>query len=210
MTAIHPDLEVIMHSQFEMEPLRSKDPFPVMRNGCRQLERLGVRFWMAAGSVLGLRREAAGFIAHDTDVDVEVRLSWDDIETNSRVRNEIIGACLDLGWRFIREMRVADESHPSQLAFIDPQTNIIFDIYFFYEGVEDSVLLNYNDCGVLRQESRYFDVVEPLAFGDDTFPVPSPVDEYLVARYGTDWSTPRAEKRPWNEDAANLVNYRDE
>ena len=165
-----------------MQPLGDKDVFASMNRGAKLLN--DVKYWFSAGTVLGLVREK-GWIKHDTDIDAEVAVeNEDDIQ-------HIVYRFITNGYKLIRVMMHEDK--PMQIAFLHDDM-IIFDIYFYYRA-EDG-WYNYNEGGTLKMPNKFIDETEKVL----GFTCPSPVEEYLEARYG-DWKTPRTEKQDWRIDA---------
>ena len=176
--------------QFTCEPLKGKNVFKVQNECCRVMDELRLHWWLSAGSVLGLIREPTKYILYDTDIDVEV---WVKEDTDF---NKIIKTFKSKGLELIRTMRY--EGKIMQIAFIGEQ-NIIFDIYFYYPDGDN--LVNENEHGTLTLP-KYF--VEARSI-KHMYPLPHPVEEYLVYRYGKDWRVPTGAKGAWQEQTGECM-----
>ena len=165
----------------------------VLYSGATLLELSKLRFWCSAGTALGLYRDGKP-IEHDTDIDFEVGLNWE--ANNSQAIIDLMRSFLDNGFATHRIMEY--EGKTMQLAFI--KDNVVFDIYFMYSGVELHRLVNFNEHGIYDIPFQF--IVELTEHED--LPFPSPIEEYLEYRYGSDWKTPKGSKGDWSEDCKCL------
>ena len=176
---------------FTLEPLKGKNCKLVLDLGCRILDDLGLNYWLAAGTALGIHRDK-GFIEYDTDIDVEV--------LNLPDRDKLVTDFQSAGFRLIRELIYNNRSQ--QLAFVHPAENIVFDIYFYTERGDK--LINYNDAGILILPKKFIEnnVKQATAIGE--YFLPSPIGDYLNFRY-KGWRTPkRKQGGGWGSLAKNL------
>ena len=161
----------------------------ILSEGCAILDRLGVRYWLSAGTALGAYRDQLSdeFLTRDTDLDVGV-LYQSHLHT-------IIKNYFEKN-RFSVLRSYAIGQYPAQLAMI--KKDIIFDIYFFVE--EGEKLVNYNEYGKMIKPIKLINNMDTVL----GYPVPSPIENYLAIRYGKDWRTPKP-KCDWKDQCANLV-----
>lgn len=183
------NIEIINFREFVIEPLEKKQPGKVLRTGCDILEKIGVRYWLSAGTLLGFHRDG-NFIPHDTDIDVE-------IFTDSAVQKIIEYMPFD-------PIRIVKKNgRYMQLAFID-EKKVIFDIYFYY--IYGDKLVNWNDSGILYYPAEMFDELTTISFQKHQYPCPNP-DRYCELRFGKDWSIPKHSKNNWAEDATCIIKH---
>ena len=180
---------------YPIDPLRGKDANATLIAGVKVLEQSGIKWWLSAGTILGLYRDG-DFIPHDTDIDIGVE---GDHYNNQEKINKLMVAFQKNGFRLIRTMFYGD--YTMQLAFIDKR-NIIFDLYFFYPIFNE--MINYNNGGILTKPSKLFSSLGKMEFKGYEYNCPNDIDEYLAFRYGEDWKVPKIKKGDWRKDAANL------
>ena len=106
-----------------LEPLEGKDCFDILNRGIKILESMGLKYWISAGTALGLYRDG-DFIPHDTDIDVEILL---DKPLNIAKLQQLFEAD---GFKTFLKCRKLDKF--MQVAFMS-DTKIIFDIYIYYD-----------------------------------------------------------------------------
>lgn len=186
------NLRVQTYRPFTMEPLGGKESaHRILNLGVEVLTSLDLEYWLSAGTLLGIHRDQK-FIDHDTDIDVEILGPING--------NILIDKMVESGFELIRSMTITDR--PYQLAFIHPDGNIIFDVYFYYKV--GNRLINYNDQGTLWYPEDMLLDFQDVSFGNRTFRVPEP-DWYCEFRYGSSWKTPKTVKGSWQTDASNLI-----
>lgn len=170
-----------------MTPLRDlPHALEVLAAGADLLDDLGLRWWLSSGTALGAYRDGE-LISHDTDLDVGVLGNADDLKA-------IDGGFSAAGFTSVRVMAY-------QRAY--SLRGVIFDIYLFTRAGD--LLVVDTDCGRMTKPARLVESLAWVELGGREYPIPNPPDEYLRIRYGQGWRTPAAGKRPWSEDAANLV-----
>jgi phosphorylcholine metabolism protein LicD len=167
------------------------------------LKNLGVNHWISSGNLLGLYRDNK-FIKHDTDIDVNVSLRWDTDETNV-IQMELLSVFFSQNFTLLRS--VIYKNHPMQLAYMDNETNIIFDMYFFYTGLEKGHALNITQSGLIRKPLKYIEKLDVLKYGGFEFPIPTHIEEFLVWRFGENWREPSSKKVAWEKDATHLEDW---
>ena len=184
----------------EAPPLGTKDPEPTLRAGCQVLADLRLTYWLSAGTLLGLYRDRR-FIPHDNDLDVGVRLDYAAKRDNARLSDGVCGAMSAIGWDLVRS--VHDDRQPMQLAFLSTD-GVLFDVFFYYQGVVDDNLVNFNDIGVLTKSAHFFETVSLHRFYLGDYPTPPPIEGYLRMLYGDSWRIPKTQKDPWQNEVCHL------
>lgn len=162
------------------------DAIDVMKKGCKLLEDMGVKYFLADGTLLGVIRDKK-LIAHDTDIDVAVLhpVNAKKIEKVFKKNGFKVGR------------RAAFKGKIQQLVFYSP-SNCLFDI-IFYTKINDEV---YNFCErdfYFKHHYHNYEVAVPHEFEGHTFYIPSDVENWLESTYG-DWKTPTGNKpKDWRE-----------
>jgi hypothetical protein len=171
-----------LDQKFEYIPL-GRNPLAeqVMKKGCDLLDRVGIKWWLSAGTVLGIRRDDA-LIYHDTDIDCGALDATDSFPALDELFREE-------GFRHLRST-----SHQRAYMYL----GTIFDVYTFNRH-GDEVTAMVDDIEQVKPY-RLFETLGTIEFRGRTYPTPNPLDEYLEVRYGPDWRTPKTSKSNWRED----------
>ena len=173
---------------------------PVLESGTALLDKLGVKWWLSAGTVLGAYRDGFSdeFIKADSDIDVGIYV--EKAEDTIEIAKKIFGLFGMHRFRPIRCYKV--EGGWTQLA-LEHDNKIIFDIYFFREAGEQ--IIAYTEFGHLVKPKRFIEPTGTLLVRGREYPVPNPVEDYLVVRIGEDWRTPKPKTTQWFVHCPNLV-----
>lgn len=152
---------------------------------CDALDRAGVPFFFAAGTVLGLIREGRPLGA-DGDIDIGVfAQDWD--------RNALIKIFTD-------DPRFDLDLHPqSQKVGLRHRGGSPVDIFRFYE--EDGRV--WHDGVFVRWHNSPFQVIRQ-EIGGRELPLPEQPERYLEENYGPDWRVPNPGFDAFTDDAPNL------
>lgn len=145
------------------------------------LDELGVSWGFAFGTALGLYREK-GFIPHDSDIDVMILA--DDVDADA------IFSKFKEHYSVVRTVTKDGRYH--QIAYQDDNLFII-DLCFFYKEGENHT--SFCEGGFWKDS---VDTIGGFKLFDTDFgqyPLPEKIEDYLVARYGGDWQTPKYGKR---------------
>lgn len=151
-----------------------------MTDACDRLQSAGVAVHLVGGVVLGIVRQGRPF-AGDKDIDFGV-----DFEAD---RAEVAALFVDGYTR----MQVADPAAAERwcLGFVHDATGIGVDLFF-----KQRIAGNLRIC-LGWPDDLYYDVpdyrIEPFQWQGRGWPMPAPLEPYLVADYGVDWRAPQRE-----------------
>lgn len=193
------------HGPFSIEPIENTNASYTMREGVRLLKFLRVKHWLSSGNLLGLYRDGT-LIPHDTDIDVNVMMTWDTDEANRQSRR-IIETFTKTGFQLIRS--TIYRNHFMQTAFIHQETDVIFDIYYFYRGLKPKIAFNVSAEGLIQKPLRYISKLDVLRFENENYPIPNHIEEFLEWRFGADWKIPKKKKVAWQDEATHLEVWHD-
>lgn len=178
-------MNVLTFGAYRGMPLGGRDAYKVFDTVISELERRGLKYWIAAGTLLGLYRDK-DFIPGDTDIDIEVLEGPENFDL-------IASVCRELGGREIRV--VGDGTHVYQLAFIF-NNEIIFDTYFYRKVGDKLVSWAESVNGEIAYPAYFLDTMTKVEFKGKKYPCFNP-EPYLEYLYGKEWMTPREEKPVW-------------
>lgn len=165
----------VKHWRFRVEPLEGKDVLSVLLDGLKYIDG---KHWLSAGTLLGLERDG-GFIPHDTDIDIAV-IGPEEIK---------------MGEDYEPIRFVTKDDKPMQRAYIHKPSNIIFDIFHYYE--KEDKIYNTQEQGSIYRSKHLIEPLSIKSYLGHKFSVPNDVNAYLTEWYG-DWRTPvRNGKTEW-------------
>lgn len=148
----------------------------VLSGAVTALNQGDVSYWLTDGTLLGFYREN-GFISHDSDIDLAVPIS---------AYSTVIFKEMELqGFAFKRQLGTVSKG--LELTFQKDGVNV--DIFFFYQEFEQL----FHSAWLKDLEIRYY--YEPFKLRTAIFNglvvnVPDDTENYLVQKYGTNWSIP--------------------
>jgi hypothetical protein len=195
--------EIVEYEPVVQKPLSDvANPKDTLMTGLEVLNKLGLKHWVSAGTLLGLHRDG-GFIADDTDIDIGVHST-----TNNDFGpcGEAIARAFPKRFRLLRT--ISFFGRVMQLAFVDSeQDDVIFDLYFYYErfpvkGVDVATeLVNVNSATpILKKPKALVEDIEMWESPIGVVPAPKDRDAYCEWRYGAEWRTPAQKKGVYNGD----------
>jgi hypothetical protein len=152
------------------------------------MDELKIPFWLSEGLLLGLYRDGFPIKGDEDDTDVCV---WYDFAPHA---DQIIeglqkkGFTLLDAWRengIVEGMALARGTNKIDIIFTRKKDNEVF-----------FLARNYFSIGSLPYfafvfPAKPFESFDEIEWGGQRFPVPHGIEEYLVARYGADWKTPK-------------------
>lgn len=169
------------HVDFTFEPARTALAYGLARTE-------GLHRWVDAGTLLGIVREGT-FIAHDTDIDIAVACTIDEGLAVSFSEQQLVRT---IHWAHL----------PMQYAYF--HGGIIVDVYFYYRGIRDGILVNATPQAVITIPEHLVDgPVGQLSWEGLSLPVPRDLDAYLTWTYGQ-WKVPQTKKVGWTADRPNI------
>lgn len=151
-----------------------------MTDACDRLRAAGIGHHLVGGVVIGIVRQGRPF-AGDKDIDIGVDFDAD--------RDAVAAAFAD-GYTYMRTPRDA-EMRRWCMGYVHDATGIGVDL-FFKEPVDGVLRINLG-----WPDDLVFDLpeyrVEPFQWQGREWPMPAPLEDYLVADYGEDWRSPTRE-----------------
>lgn len=173
-------IEYIEYNSIDKNRRRREDLEKTMMKGCAILQEIGVKYWIGRGTLLGLHRDK-DFLPNDIDIDIDV---YSDREIYKIIRKMPFDALY---------VTSTIESY-MQFAFLDRETNVIFDIWFYHD--RDGKLVNRNCFGQFWLPSEKIENLESMSFNGHEYPAPNP-DWYCRYWYGENWRLPKKYGKDW-------------
>ncbi len=184
--------EFIEYDAIDKSPRKRDDVERTLRAGCEVLEGLGVKYWLDRGTLLGLYRDN-DFLPGDIDIDVSVYSDKDIYRIIQKLPFDVLYVTSNRGYYM-------------QYAFLDRETNVIFDIAFYHD--KDGKLFNRNYFGYFWLPSEEINNLRTIRFCGKEYPVPDP-DWYCRYWYGENWRQPKTYGKDWTiayrEDCQGFV-----
>jgi hypothetical protein len=168
-----------------------------LRDVAGALEKMGVMWWIEAGTFLGCIRENGRFIQHDSDIDIGVM--------GDAAADELTYKLTEIGFRV--EHVFGRKGRGMEIAYT--RRGVKVDVFYFYREGDKAWMAAWKNYYVGKVgESRMI----RLDFDADLmcFPIqkimegvyvncPNEPERYLIARYGKDWRKPDPDWR-WDLD----------
>jgi hypothetical protein len=175
--------EYVDYESFDKSKRRREDLVKTMIRGCKVLDDLGVTYCLGRGSVLGLHRDQ-GFLPTDVDIDIDV---FGDEKVYQMLKQ----------MPFDEFFITSNKGHYQQLALVDKETNVIFDIFFYYE--KNGQLINRNYFGYFWLPGEIVRNLHRISFEGYDFSVPE-MEWYCEFWYGEHWRQPKKYGQDWSID----------
>lgn len=172
--------EFIEYDTVDKSPRKRADVEKTLRVGCQVLEELGVKYWVDRGTLLGFYRDN-DFLPSDIDLDISV---YSDKDVYRIVQK------LPFDPLYVTSSR----GHYMQFAFLDKETDVIFDIWFFHDRA--GRLYNRNYFGSFSLPPEKIADLKAFNFSGKDYPVPDP-EWYCRYWYGANWREPKAYGKDW-------------
>ena len=145
-------------------------------------------FFMDAGSLLGIYRNG-DFIDHDTDIDFAIVMD---------PSHQMVFPTPD--WKLVAVWNY--RNLPMQRAY--EYKGVLIDFYFYYLNLEEGLIVNHNDHGVLKLKVEDALPTTTIEFMGCPIRMPSRPESVILSEYGKTWETPTSSKGDWAEDRFNL------
>jgi glycerol-3-phosphate cytidylyltransferase len=182
-----------------IRPMDGFSPEVSLRRATRVLGRsfafsdgVAPNWWVGVGTALGMIRNG-GFIAGDTDIDIRIGLKYRGSRGSRAATAEVVEAFEREGFALVRECYF--DGLVMQTAFCDRDNNgIIADVYYFYEGISEGHFINVNGVSLRKKPRHLIDRKQVFDWPTDSdikVFVPSPSEEYLSWRFGSEWKIPK-------------------
>lgn len=160
-------------------PVNRLDPgaaLEALTDFAKELDGLGLTFFLAAGTALGFFR-SGGPLSHDRDIDI-------GIFRNSEGGPDIAGLL-----RRHPRLMLARSARPADRYFALMHRGIAVDI-FLHDTVAGSVTCGVsNRPGDIKWRFSGF-TLQPHVVGGQTWNLPHPIERYLAESYGANWTVP--------------------
>ena len=166
-------------------------------------EKVGIKYWIECGLLLGLYREG-DMIAGDED-DIDIGLFKEDAykldkalpefikkELNARRTNRSVDGEIN-ALALKRTSRV-------DIHVLDKKDDIV---YFPMYRIRE---VSPHRFGVYVYPRKCFEKLGKIKWRGIEFPCPSNIEEYLIARYGEDWRVNKRETGEWTNCRDTAVN----
>ena len=151
-----------------------------MNRGLGILDDLGVSYSVGRGTILGYHRDGK-FLPGEIDIDIDIFGDDKVYEIIQKMPFEIF-------------LISQSDGRYQQLAFLDPETNVIFDIWF-YRLVNDKYV-NRNVYGVFRLPKQNVEDLSTLSIEGKDYTSLEP-EWFCEYWYGKNWKTPQSYGKDW-------------
>lgn len=168
------------------ESRKNEDLERVLLTGLKVLDEIGVNYWVGRGTLLGLHRDNK-FLPMDIDLDIDV---FSDTFVFDIIKKMPFDVLLSTTFR----------GKYMQMTFIDNETQILFDIWFYHEDKDRFTHRNY--FGTFWIPAENISQLHHIKYNGNDFMIPDP-DWYCDFWYGKDWKTPKSYKGHWTESYKN-------
>lgn len=186
--------------------MNNKNAFENLKEIDKILKGHDINYWLEAGTCLGAVREG-DFIGHDQDIDIGI-LAEDCADLDLQI--SLFGSFLLNGFRLHHTFGELKKGYEVALW----KRGIKIDIFWFYlkgdkrwhaawlnggrDGDINMIKLVFDrnlfeGIGTKKMKDNKLQIIKSLPeidFKGKKFPIPNPVENYLIARYGETWQVP--------------------
>ena len=168
----------LFKSYTHMRPMDSELAKQMLKEAKEVMDQLGVSFFLRQGTCLGAIRDEA-FIPWDDDIDLGCVIGLNGFTED--FIEPILNGFRDQGY-FVNV-----ESNDRWVAAGMMKSSLRIDLTFF-RIIDDSIF----HFPMIWIPARLFANLKEIEFMGDNYLVPNPPEEYLLTKYGPNWTTPKA------------------
>lgn len=168
------------YSAIDKSPRSNEAILKTMEKGIDILEKLEISYVIGRGTLLGLHRDKQ-FLPGDIDIDIDVLGDESVYEIIKKMPFEIVQISISQG-RY------------QQLVFIDADTNVLFDVWF-YHLINDQYV-NRHLYGYFKFPKAEIEKLTRSAFNGKEYSTVDP-DWYCEYWYGKNWKAPCKYQEDW-------------
>jgi hypothetical protein len=176
--------ELIEYEKIDKTPRTAGRLIKTMQEACQILDEIGVTYWISRGTLLGIHR-GQNFLPNEIDIDIDVYTDDDVYRIIHKFPYDVVVAA-------------TSDGHYMQLAFLDRDTDVIFDIWFYYPY--ENQLINRNFFGYFLLPDKAIEPLDSVDFHNHKFPTLSDPEWYCRYWYGENWRTPKKYGTNWQLD----------
>ena len=171
------DEAALFKSYGELKPLNPELATQMLKEAKEIMDSSGIQFFLRQGTCLGAVRDQA-FIPWDDDLDLGCVIGLNGLT------EEMIAPVLDVFRN--RGYFVSVENNDRWIAAGMMKSSLRIDLTFF-RIINDSIF----HFPLIWVPARLFSNLKEIEFMGDKYLVPNPPEEYLEAKYGPNWITPK-------------------
>lgn len=173
------------YGKIDKSPRSKEALLSCMERGFKALDEIGVKYSVGRGLILGFHRDGE-FLPNDIDIDIDVFGDQDVYKIIKYLPFELL-------------LLTSYKGKYMQLAFLDKETDVIFDVLFYHK--EEDKYVHKNSYGYFwLPVKNVLDTTEIEIYGNK-YPSLQP-EWFCNFWYGENWRTPQTYDKDWT------VNYR--
>lgn len=176
--------ELIEYAKIDKTPRTSAALLKTMGEACHILDKIGVKYWLSRGTLLGIHRDNS-FLPNELDIDIDIFTDDDVYRIIQSFPYDVVVASISDG-------------HYMQLAFLDKDTDVIFDVWFYHPHRQQ--LINRNFFGYFILPEDQVQTLTSVKFQNRHFTTIQDPGWYCQYWYGENWQTPRTYGSNWQFD----------
>lgn len=179
------------YGKIDKSPKNHEDLSITLNKGVAVLENLGIQYSLGRGTLLGIHRDKS-YTEGENDIDIDI---FDDKQIHTLI-NELPFQIL---------LTTIASGKYQQLVMIDPDTGVLFDIWFY--SVIKNKYFNKHDQGYFSLNKQKVHNLQKIKFENIEYSCFDP-DWYCEYWYGVNWKTPVKYSKTWiqfyKEDCAGF------
>jgi hypothetical protein len=182
------DEAALFKSYGNLQPINPELAKPMLKEAKEIMDPLGIPFWLRQGTCLGAVRDQA-FIPWDDDIDLGCVIGLNGLTED--MIEPVFDAFRERGYY------VNVESNDRWIAAGMMKSSTRIDLTFF-RIIDDNIF----HFPFIWIPARLFANLKEIEFMDGKYFVPNPPEDYLTAKYGPNWITP---KEDYEKDVLDQV-----